>query len=86
MYKLRVYCYCIFLLIPLLLSQSTLADLIISNGVIHTMDPNQARVDAIVTRGDKIIFAGGLDAAKNMAAKNHRFLDLEGATLTPGLI
>lgn len=50
------------------------------------MDPNQARVNAIVTRGDKIIFAGGLDAAKNMAAKNHRFLDLEGATLTPGLI
>jgi predicted amidohydrolase YtcJ len=87
MYTLRAYCYSIFLLlIPALLSQSALADLIISNGVIHTMDPNQAKVDAIVTRGDKIIFAGGLHAAKNMAAKNHKFLDLKGATLTPGFI
>ena len=76
----------IFLALFILFSQSVSADLIISNGLIHTMDPNQANVEAILTRGDKIIFAGGLNAAKNMAEGKPDYLDLHGATLTPGII
>ena len=72
--------------ILLCFSPLSYADLIITNGIIHTMDANQLRAEAIVTRGDKILFVGGLDAAKNMATKNSKILDLKGATLTPGFI
>ncbi|MFT7686832.1 MAG: putative amidohydrolase YtcJ [Candidatus Azotimanducaceae bacterium] len=86
MRKLRLNFRSVFLPILILFSLSASADVIISNGIIHTMDPNQAKVEAILTRGDRIIFAGGLDAAKNMASENPDYLDLQGATLTPGFI
>ncbi len=76
------------LLISLLtVSSSTLsADLLISNGVIHTMDPNQPSVEAIVVRDDKILFSGGLKAAGILAGGKADKLDLRGNTLTPGFI
>jgi len=83
---LKVSLICFTLISPVLLMQNVRADLIISNGTIHTMDLNQPIAEAILTRGDKIMFVGGLKAARKMASENAVFLDLKGATLTPGFI
>lgn len=61
------------------------ADTIITGGPIYTVDPYQPKVEAIVIRGDKIAFAGGLKGAKAFA-NNPNIIHLRGATATPGFI
>jgi predicted amidohydrolase YtcJ len=70
----------------LLLAVSTVqADTIIHGGPIYTLSEHQPNVEAIVTRGDRIVFTGGLKAARAIA-KNPNHIDLKGKTLTPGFI
>lgn len=68
-----------------LLSSWALADTLITGGNIYTLDGRQPMVEAIVTRDDRILFAGGLKAATAIAHEP-TLIDLEGATLTPGFI
>lgn len=62
------------------------ADLIIHGGTIYTMDVRQPVVEAVAVRGTKILFAGRLSGAEAYRAKQTQSMDLEGKTLTPGLI
>lgn len=71
--------------ISIFISTLSTADVLITGGPIYTMDERQPVVEALVVRGDRIEFAGGLKAAKAIA-KNPQIIDLKGATATPGFI
>ncbi|GGZ68357.1 amidohydrolase family protein [Algibacter mikhailovii] len=56
------------------------------NGTIVTMEgPAGSTVEAVVTEGDKIVYTGDLEAAKNNYPNPSDF-DLKGNTMFPGLI
>lgn len=62
------------------------ASLLIHGGTIYTVDTTQATVAAVATKGDKILFAGSYAEAKEFVGDSTRIIDLEGKTMTPGLI
>jgi predicted amidohydrolase YtcJ len=61
------------------------ADTIITGGPIYTLEQRQPQVEAVLFRDDRIVFAGGLKAAQNLA-KKPAVIDLKGRTMTPGII
>ncbi len=75
----------LILVSPFITCTDVHADTVIHGGTIYTMSEHQPNVDAIVVRGDQILFTGGLKAARAVA-KNPTYIDLKGKTLTPGLI
>lgn len=62
------------------------ADLIISGGKIYTMDPARPEVEAVAVKGTKIVFAGSENEAMEYKGDNTQLIDLQGKTMTPGLI
>lgn len=62
------------------------ADLILHNGTIYTMDPQNPVVEAVVVNADTIVFAGALKEAEEWKNDHTKLVDLEGATMTPGFI
>ncbi|MBX2843171.1 MAG: amidohydrolase [Flammeovirgaceae bacterium] len=62
------------------------AEMVIKNGVIYTMDENQPKVEAVAVSDGKIIFAGSNEEVKKYSGEKTEILDLEGKTMTPGLI
>ncbi|HZY81368.1 MAG TPA: amidohydrolase [Cyclobacteriaceae bacterium] len=67
-------------------SKKTPADIVISGGKIYTMDPAKPEVEAVVVTGTKIVFAGTQKEAMEYKGENTRLIDLQGKTMTPGLI
>lgn len=64
-------------------SEPDKADLIITNGNIYTGDLNDSKVESVVVKDGKILFAGNASEAKNFEGRK---IDLKGKTMTPGLI
>ncbi len=62
------------------------ADLILYNGKIITVDPQDNIVQAIAINGDKIIALGNDSDILSLAGSTCRLIDLKGKTVTPGLI
>ena len=62
------------------------ATLLIHGGPIYTVDSAQTMVEAVVTKDNKILFAGKLDEAETYKNDQTEIIDLEGKTMTPGLI
>lgn len=62
------------------------ADLILINGKILTVDPQDSIAEAVAISAGKITAVGSNEAVKKVAAKNARVIDLHGRTATPGLI
>jgi len=62
------------------------ADLIIRGGKIYTVDDNNPTVEAVVVKGDKILFAGTEKDAEKFKNEKTQVIDLQGKTMTPGLI
>ncbi len=56
------------------------------NATIHTMDHAQPRAEAVLTVGERIAAAGGLDEVRAAAGPGAKEIDLGGATMLPGLI
>ncbi|HEY2662376.1 MAG TPA: amidohydrolase [Caulobacteraceae bacterium] len=72
----------------MLASRSALADepgLLIAGGPIYTGLGNGERVEAVATRGDRIVFAGSLADAR-AAAPDAKAIDLSGAAAYPGFV
>ena len=67
-------------------TNSDRADLIIYNGIIYTVEDEEPIVQAVAIKGNKIIFSGHIDEAMTLKGDNTEMLDLEGKTMTPGLI
>ena len=62
------------------------ATMIIHGGTIYTVDSNQATVEAVAVKDNKILFAGSLEDAESFKNEQTELIDLEGKTMTPGLI
>ena len=66
--------------------QKDTATLLIYGGNIYTVDSTQATVEAVATKDDIILFAGSLEEAEKYKTHQTQLIDLEGKTMTPGLI
>ncbi len=62
------------------------ATLILTNAVIHTVDPNRPKAEAVAIRGDRIVFVGSERGAMLHRGRGTRVIDLEGLTVVPGFI
>lgn len=63
-----------------------IADTIIKNGTIYTVDANNTIVEAVAIKDEKIIFVGKVTELKNFQGENTKIIDLKGAMLLPGMI
>ena len=62
------------------------ADLVLFNGKVLTVDPNDRVVEAIAISGERIKAVGSSSEIMAMASSRARRIDLEGRTVTPGMI
>ncbi len=60
--------------------------MLIYGGPIYTVDSTAVTVEAVATKGNKILFAGSLEEAETYKNEQTELLDLKGKTMTPGLI
>lgn len=65
---------------------SRIADLVLVNGNIITMNPKQMKAKAVAIKGDKFLAIGGNREVLDLADGNTRKIDLKGKTVLPGLI
>ena len=66
--------------------QKESATLLIYGGTIYTVDTTQATVEAVAMKDNIILFAGVSRKQSNTKTNKRKLLDLEGKTMTPGLI
>ncbi|MEZ4644687.1 MAG: amidohydrolase [Chloroflexota bacterium] len=62
------------------------ATLVLTNGRFYTMDPRQPRATAVALHNHTILAVGSDDAMKALLGTGGRVLDLNGRTVTPGLM
>lgn len=62
------------------------ATLLIYGGPIYTVDSTQTTVEAVATKDNTILFAGSLEEAEQYKTDQTEIIDLQGKTMTPGLI
>jgi predicted amidohydrolase YtcJ len=63
------------------------ADAVYVGGVVHTLDPDSPRVEAVAVEGDRILATGtSKDIRARHAGPGTRLIDLGGACVVPGLI
>lgn len=62
------------------------ATMIIHGGTIYTVDSLQSTVEAVAVKNNTILFAGSMAEAESYKNEQTELLDLEGKTMTPGLI
>ena len=60
--------------------------MIIYGGTIYTVDENQETVEAVAVKDNTILFAGSMAEAETYKNEQTEMLDLQGKTMTPGLI
>src|SRR5215510_63808 len=59
-------------------------DLIIVNGVVHTMDPDRPTVEAVAIYGNKIVAVGGSKEINKLAGSGTRVIDAKQRLVLPG--
>ncbi|MCI0694234.1 amidohydrolase [candidate division KSB1 bacterium] len=67
-------------------SKKQAADVVLTNGVIHTVDEKNPSAQALAIAGDRIAFVGTNDAAKAWVGDKTQMIDLGGKTVVPGFI
>jgi predicted amidohydrolase YtcJ len=65
--------------------QQPAPDLVVHHARIYTVNAKQQVAEALAVRGDRIIFVGGSEDALAMKGASTRVIDLQGATVVPGL-
>ena len=63
---------------------STPADLVLTGGRVHTVDPDQPRAEAIAVVGERIAAVGATADIKPWIGPRTRVVDLGGRLLVPG--
>jgi predicted amidohydrolase YtcJ len=63
---------------------TTRAEIIFTNGTIHTIDPHQPTAEAMAIAGGRITAIGQVEAVEATAHPNTKRVDLEGRTVIPG--
>ena len=89
--KLRFFVLLLTLLVLMSINFAThannplfVADLIIVNGNIHTMERSRPLAEAIAIHGNRIIAVGSNDEIKKLAGANTRVIDAKGQLVLPG--
>jgi len=62
------------------------ADLILTNGVVYTVDPGRSRHEALAVRGERIAFVGSAAEAGALAGRRTKVVDLAGRLVLPGFV
>jgi len=62
------------------------ADLILHNGIIHTVDPSRPLAHAVAARGGRFVAVGEDGDVMALRGPSTRVIDLRGKTVVPGLI
>jgi hypothetical protein len=62
------------------------ADMVLFNGPIYTMDPDNTTVEAVAIKADTILFAGKRVDLENFIGEQTKQIDLQGKTMIPGLV
>src|SRR5262249_37867401 len=62
------------------------ADLVIRNAKVYTVDPQRPWADAVVIKGDRIVWVGDESGAKVEIGPSTRAIDAGGKMLLPGFI
>jgi len=65
---------------------NVMADLVLINGVVHTMDAANAVAEAVAVRDGRIFRVGRTADIKALAGRETRVIDLGGAAVYPGFI
>jgi predicted amidohydrolase YtcJ len=60
--------------------------LVLSNGRVLTMEKDSPLAEALVTRGDKIVYVGALEGIGEELVSGKEVIDLGGRTVVPGFI
>lgn len=66
-------------------AQTRSADLVLTNGVVYTMDAKRATAQAVAVAGNRILAVGTSAEIAKLAGPGATVIDLKGATLVPGL-
>ncbi len=61
-------------------------DLMLLNGEIYTMNPQQPKAQAVAMRDSRIIAVGKTSDVENLGKRNFKVLNLQGKTVVPGFI
>jgi len=69
---------------PALAAETPKAELVLLNGVVHTMDAKRPRAVALAIAGNRIVAVGSEADVKGYVGPATRVLDLAGATVIPG--
>ncbi len=62
------------------------ADILFTNGKVITVNPVDEIVECVAVKGNRIMFSGKLEDAKNIIGSETKAIDLNGRTLMPGFI
>jgi len=62
------------------------ADLVLTNGVVYTVDEDRTSAEAVAIRGDTIVFVGSSTDAADWIGDGTKVIDLAGRLVLPGLI
>jgi predicted amidohydrolase YtcJ len=62
-----------------------MADLILVNGIVHTLDPAHPRAEAVAVRAGRIVLAGSTRDVLRLKGPSTRVADVSGRTVVPGL-
>src|SRR6267378_2176357 len=73
-------------LAPAVLEAQARADLVLTNGLIYTVDNARPVVSAFAVRGGRVLFVGSDAEARALAGPSTQVIDLRGATVVPGII
>lgn len=63
-----------------------MADLVLLNGSVWTVNPDQPWAEAVAIKADKILGVGSTDEIKKAVGKKTRVIDLDGDLVLPGFI
>lgn len=67
-------------------SDRNVADLVIRNGTVYTVDSLQPAAEAIAVKGDRIVFVGSNADVEKWIGDSTEVIDVEGKAVTPGFI
>jgi len=67
-------------------SKREIADVVLLNGFIWTVNPDMPRAEAVAIQGEKILKVGSTSEIKEMVGDKTKIIDLKGAFVLPGFI
>jgi predicted amidohydrolase YtcJ len=78
--------FAVVALAPAVLGAQGIADLVLTNGRIYTVDNARPVASALAVRGGRVLFVGSDGEAKALSGPSTQVIDLHGATVVPGIV